>query len=93
MVLGEATITADVPRVAGAPFTLLAVPRLARAGRAGAVGAAFGAALAVLTLASASWLVLEKVIESADWKAVVIGVVGAYMVGNVGELVATRKAE
>lgn len=40
--------------------------------------------LAVVTLASASWLAVEKVIDSGDWKAVVIGVVGAYMVANVG---------
>ena len=49
--------------------------------------------VALLTLASASWLVWEKVIASDDWRAVVIGVVGAYMVGNIGEHMAARKAE
>lgn len=46
--------------------------------------------LALVTLASASWLAVEKVIESGDWKAVVIGVVGAYMVANVGSAFAQK---
>lgn len=46
--------------------------------------------LAVLTLGAASWLAVEKVIESGDWKAVVIGVVGAYMVANVGSAFAQK---
>lgn len=50
--------------------------------------------LALVTLASASWLAVEKVIESGDWKAVVIGVVGAYMLGNVGSAyVASKTSE
>lgn len=47
--------------------------------------------LAVLTLASSSWLAVEKVIDSADWKAVVIGVVGAYMLANVGSAFAAKQ--
>lgn len=47
--------------------------------------------VAVLTLASSGWLVWEKAITSDDWKAVVIGVVGAYMLGNIGSAVASAK--
>ena len=44
MVLGKATVPADVPRMTGTAFALLAVAaRLAVAG-----GAAFGTALAIL---------------------------------------------
>lgn len=46
--------------------------------------------LALVTLAASSWLAVEKVIESGDWKAVVIGVVGAYMVANVGSAFAQK---
>lgn len=41
--------------------------------------------LSVLSLASASWLVLEKAITAGDYKAVVIGTVGAYIIGNVAQ--------
>ena len=40
-------------------------------------------ALAVATLMSASYLVLEQVIAAADYNAVVIATVGFYIAGNV----------
>lgn len=40
-------------------------------------------ALAMATLMSASYLVLEQVISAADYKAVVIATVGVYIAGNV----------
>ncbi len=41
--------------------------------------------MALLSLASASWLVWEKVISAGDYKAVILGTVGAYIVGNVAQ--------
>ena len=40
-------------------------------------------ALAMASLTSASYLVLEQVIAAADYKAVVIATVGVYIAGNV----------
>lgn len=48
--------------------------------------------LAVLSLGCATWLLLEKVIASGDYKAVVLGTVGAYILGNVAQK-ATAKSE
>jgi len=39
--------------------------------------------LALLSLASATWLVWEKVITTGDYKAVLLGTVGSYIAGNV----------
>lgn len=39
--------------------------------------------LACMTLISSSWLVYEQVITAGDYKAVVLGVVGVYIAGNV----------
>ena len=41
--------------------------------------------LALLSLASCSWLVYEKLITAGDYKTVVIGTVGAYIIGNVAQ--------
>lgn len=48
--------------------------------------------LAMLSLACSSWLVWEKAISSGDYKALVIGTVGAYILGNVAQK-ATAKNE
>lgn len=36
-------------------------------------------------LGSSSWLVFEKVISSGDYKAIVIGVIVAYLTSNVAQ--------
>lgn len=41
--------------------------------------------LCLATLGASSWLVFEKVIESGDYKAILIGTVGAYIIGNVAQ--------
>lgn len=46
--------------------------------------------LALLALASTSWLVYEKAISAGDYKAVVIGTVGAYILGNVAQKATTK---
>lgn len=47
----------------------------------------------VLALASSTWLVLERAIDSADYRMVVIGTVGAYIAGNVAQkYVETKRA-
>lgn len=46
----------------------------------------------MLSLACSSWLVWEKAISSGDYKALVIGTVGAYILGNVAQK-ATAKNE
>lgn len=48
--------------------------------------------LSILSLASASWLVFEKVITTGDYKAVVIGTVGAYIIGNVAQKAVSKDA-
>ena len=53
--------------------------------------------LAMLSLASATWLVATGAITPAVYQYVVLGTVGAYITGNVGqkwlEAQATKKAE
>ena len=48
--------------------------------------------LSILSLASASWIVFEKVITTGDYKAVVIGTVGAYIIGNVAQKAVSKDA-
>lgn len=48
--------------------------------------------LTVLTLASLTWLAIEKVLTSGDYKSAVIGTVGAYLLANVAQK-ATAKNE
>jgi hypothetical protein len=38
---------------------------------------------AILTLISVHWALIERLISAGDYKAVVLGVVAAYMAGNV----------
>lgn len=48
--------------------------------------------LAVLSLASQTYLAIEHVLTSGDYKAAVIGTVGAYLIANVAQK-ATAKSE
>lgn len=48
--------------------------------------------LALLSLASATWLALEHVIAAGDYKAVVLGTVGAYIIGNVAQKATSKDA-
>jgi len=41
--------------------------------------------LAVLALACSTWMLWEKLLSGADYKTLVIGTVGAYIVGNVAQ--------
>lgn len=47
--------------------------------------------LALLSLASQTYLAIEHVLTSGDYKAAVIGTVGAYLIANVAQK-ATAKA-
>lgn len=49
--------------------------------------------LALLSLACAIWLVWEKAITTGDYKAVVIGTVGAYIPGNVAQKAVAKNVE
>lgn len=49
--------------------------------------------LCLATLGASSWLVLQKVIESGDYKAILIGTVGAYLVANVAQKATAKAAE
>lgn len=41
--------------------------------------------LAALTLLVVSWLLCEKLVDQDVWAKVVLGTVGVYIVGNVGQ--------
>ena len=41
--------------------------------------------LAALALGSCTWLALEGVLTSGDFKTAIIGTVGAYIIGNVAQ--------
>ena len=45
---------------------------------------------ALLSLASASWALAEKLITSADYKTIVLGTVGVYIAGNVAQKVMAK---
>jgi len=49
--------------------------------------------LAMLSLASATWLVSTGAITPLVYQYVVLGTVGAYITGNVGQKWLTQKAE
>ena len=40
---------------------------------------------ALATLAASTWALAEQMLSSGDWKAVVLGTVGLYIAGNVGQ--------
>ena len=40
---------------------------------------------ALLALASVHWLLVEKLIDGGEYKTVVLGTIGAYIVGNVAQ--------
>lgn len=42
---------------------------------------------AVLALIGAQWSLFEGLIQAGDYKAIVLGTLGAYIVGNVGQKV------
>lgn len=46
----------------------------------------------ILALGAQTWLCFEKVLTSGDYKAAIIGTVGAYLVSNVVQK-ATAKSE
>lgn len=39
--------------------------------------------VAVLGLVGSHWMLFEKLIEASDYKAIVLGCIGLYQVGNV----------
>ena len=41
--------------------------------------------LALVTLGSAHWLLVEQMLTSADFKTLVLGTVGVYIAGNVAQ--------
>lgn len=41
--------------------------------------------LCLLTLACSTWLALDRIIAAGDYKAVVLGTVGVYVIGNVAQ--------
>lgn len=41
--------------------------------------------VALVTLISAHWSLVEKLIDGATYKAVLLGIVAVYMTGNVGQ--------
>ena len=46
---------------------------------------------ALLALASVHWALVEKLIAAGDYKAVLLGTIGAYIVGNVAQKAVTSK--
>lgn len=46
--------------------------------------------LAVLALGSQTWLALEHVLSSGDYKSAVIGTIGAYLVSNVAQKIGAK---
>ena len=40
---------------------------------------------ALLALASVHWALVEKLIEAGDYKTVLLGTIGAYIIGNVAQ--------
>ena len=38
-----------------------------------------------MTLAASTWLVFEHVLDSGDYKAILIGTIGLYIAGNVAQ--------
>jgi hypothetical protein len=48
--------------------------------------------LALLALAASTWLVYEHAITPDVWRAVVLGTVGVYIVGNVAQKATSKDA-
>ena len=40
---------------------------------------------ALLALASVHWALVEKLIEAGDYKTVLLGTIGSYIIGNVAQ--------
>lgn len=49
--------------------------------------------VALVTLASTHWSLVEKLIDGPTYKAVLLGVVAVYMVGNVGQKLVEKKGD
>lgn len=49
--------------------------------------------LAMLTLLASTWLVFEQVVTSSDYKAILIGVIGVCVAGNVAQKATVKNAE
>lgn len=47
--------------------------------------------IAVASLACAQWALFEELIDSSDWRTVVIAVVGLYGLANVGQKGLTKE--
>jgi len=46
--------------------------------------------VAVLGLVGSHWMLFEKLIEASDYKAIVLGCIGLYAVGNVASKAVTK---
>ena len=49
--------------------------------------------LAIATMLSSMWLIYEHVLTSSDYKAIILGVVGVYVAGNVTQKLTTKTTE
>ncbi len=48
--------------------------------------------ITAMTLLASTWMLYERLLTSADYKAVVIGTVGLYIAGNVAQKATAKDA-
>lgn len=49
--------------------------------------------LAMATMMSSTWLMYEHVLTSGDYKAIILGIVGVYVAGNVTQKATAKTTE